>query len=170
MKQLPERKPNRLKNYDYSSNGAYFITICVQDMKCVLSTIVGADDLGSPRIRLTEYGSIAERNILKMNEIYPEINIDNFVVMPNHLHILLTIHNNNNCVSGAPRSSPPTNMLSKFVAAFKRFTNKEIGANIWQRGFHDHIIRDGTDYQTRWQYIDENPEKWLLGKDEYYAL
>ena len=55
------------------------------------------------------------------------------------------------------------------MTALKKFTNKAYGENIWQRSFHDHIIRDEKDYDTRWQYIDENPKKWLMGKDEYYA-
>ena len=164
---LPERKHNRLSNYDYSSNGAYFITICTLDMQCVLSTIVGADDLGSPKVRLKKYGHIVEKNLVHMNEIYDEIKIDKYVIMPNHVHILLTVEHNG--FSGAPRSSPPTNTLSKFVAALKKFTNKEIGNNIWQRSFHDHIIRNDEDYFLHLQYIEENPKKWIIGKDKYYT-
>ena len=69
MSEDNKRKAMRLRNYDYSSNGAYFITVCVKDMKRVLSDVVGADDLGSPQIRLTKYGRIVENNILKMNGI-----------------------------------------------------------------------------------------------------
>ena len=163
------RKATRLKGFDYSQNGAYFITICVKDMKCVLAEIVGADDLGSPLIFLTDYGTIAEKNIVKMNSIYDNIAVDNYIIMPNHIHLLVSISNEKSATYGAPRSSPPTNALSRFVTAFKKYTSKEIGTNIWQRGFHDHIIRNENDYLTRWQYIDENPKKWLLGKDKYYA-
>ena len=67
------------------------------------------------------------------------------------------------------RSSTPTNLISKFVSAFKKFTNKEADANLWQRGFHDHIIRNEEDLYYHIQYINENPKKWIMGKDEYYA-
>lgn len=106
-----------------------------------------------------------ERNLQIMREIYADVRIDNYVIMPNHVHLLLTLCGRD----GAPRSSPPTNTLSNFVTALKKFTNKAYGENIWQRSFHDHIIRDQKDYNARWQYIDENPKKWLMGKDEYYA-
>ncbi len=170
MKEYKHRKSTRLKGFDYSSNGAYFITICVEDTGCILSSIVGADDLGSPTVKLTDYGKIVDDNIRRIDTIYSEITIDNYVIMPNHIHILLSIHNDKDTFNGAPRSSPPTNTLSKIVSAFKKYTSEEIGAKVWQRGFHDHIIRDEYDYLTRWQYIDENPKKWIIGKDKYYSL
>lgn len=170
MNDLKRRKPNRLKGYNYSSNGAYFITICVKDMKCILSSVVGADDLGSPTVKLKPYGKVVEENLSKMNMLYDNITVDKYVIMPNHIHILLSIQNERDTFNGAPRSSPPTNTLSKFVSAFKKYTNKEFGNNIWQRGFHDHIIRDEQDYLILWQYVDENPRKWLIGKDKYYSL
>ncbi|MBR6391726.1 MAG: transposase [Eubacterium sp.] len=169
MQELPKRKANRLADYDYSSNGAYFITICTLDMKCILSDIVGADDLGSPyKIHLTKYGVIAEQNIVRMNGIYNDITVTDYVIMPNHIHMLLTVCKSNAIDSGAPRSSPPTNTLSKFVTAFKKFTEKEIGKRIWQRSYHDHIIRNDEDLCLHIQYIEENPKKWLMGKDKYY--
>lgn len=106
------RKATRLKGFDYSQNGAYFITICVKDMKCVLAEIVGADDLGSPLIFLTDYGTIAEKNIVKMNSIYDNIAVDNYIIMPNHIHLLVSISNEKSATYGAPRSSPPTNGAS----------------------------------------------------------
>ena len=169
------RKDNRLKSFDYSQNGAYFITICTKDMECILSEIsadesknVGADDLGSPFVNLTEYGKFVRDNIIIMNDIYSNIKAVSFVVMPNHLHILLSIQNESILNNGAPRSSPPTNTLSKYVTALKKFTSKQIGYNIWQRSYYDHIIRNEEDYINHLQYIDENPRKWLIGKDEYY--
>ncbi|MCR4615434.1 MAG: transposase [Clostridiales bacterium] len=94
------------------------------------------------------------------------MNVENFVIMPNHVHILLESSCN---LQGSPRSSTPTNRVSNFVAALKKFTEKEAGIKLWQRSFHDHIIRDEEDYLHHIQYINENPEKWLIGKDEYYA-
>ncbi len=104
-----------------------------------------------------------------MNEIYSDILVNDYVIMPNHLHILITVDNKKDLPSGAPRSSPPTNTVSKYVAVLKRFTNKEIGEKIWQRSFYDHIIRNEEDFYYHLQYIDENPKKWLMGKDKYYT-
>ena len=166
MTDLPARKTNRLKEFDYSSNGAYFITICVKDKKCILSSVIENDD--SPQIKLKEFGMIADRNIEVMRDKYRDLDIVRYVIMPNHIHLLISI-NNETRTDGAPRSSPPTNRLSAFVSAFKKYTGNEIGFNIWQRSFHDHVIRDDDDFLVRWQYIEENPKKWLMGKDEYYA-
>ncbi len=167
-KKLPVRKANRLKDFDYSSNGIYFVTVCVKDMKCILSAIVGGDDPGAPQLILKEYGEIVRHNLAVMEEIYNDLHIEKYVIMPNHIHLLIDIYDENR-TDGAPRSSPPTNKLSNFISAFKKFTEKETGKSIWQRGFHDHIIRDDADYQSRWQYIDENPRKWAIGKDKYYT-
>ena len=180
MSGLQSRKPTRLKNYDYSSPGAYFLTICVKDMRCLLSSVVGADDPGGPHVCLTDRGTIVADILEKAETYYPDIRIDKYVIMPNHVHILLRVvrdpgaprsspPTNADGDPGAPGSSPPTNAVSKYVTALKKFTNRAFGENLWQRGFHDHIIRDDTDYLRRWQYIDENPKKWSMGKDEYYA-
>ena len=135
-------------------------------MQCLLSSVVGVDDLGDPQIELKDFGRIVENNISKMNEIYKEITVETYVIMPNHLHILI----NSSCgLQGSPRSTTPTNQISKFVAAFKRFTNKEAGINLWQRSFYDHIIRNEKDLINHIRYIKENPKKWLIGKDKYYA-
>ncbi len=168
MTEIPKRKRNRLKDFDYSDNGSYFVTICVKDKKCVLSSIAGGDDFHTPQVKLKKFGVIVERNIFVMQEIYQDIAVEKYVIMPNHIHFLISIYDENRN-DGAPRSSPPTNTLSIFVTALKKYTNKAYGENIWQRSFHDHIIRDQKDYNARWQYIDENPKKWLMGKDEYYA-
>ncbi len=176
---LLHRKPTRLPNYDYNQNGCYFITICTKDRQCLLSSVaggrphVGADDLGSPHIELKRCGKIVEENILRMNQIYAEMNVDHFVIMPNHVHLLLDSFGDfqgaPGSSQGAPGSSPPTNHISKYVAAFKKFTEKEASICLWQRGFYDHIIRDEDDYLDHIQYIAENPAMWTMGKDKYYA-
>ena len=159
---LPERKPTRLKDYDYSSPGAYFVTICTQDRKQILSkiSIVGTGVLDRPRNELTYYGKIAEKQIIKMNSFYENISVDKFVVMPNHIHLLLRIKENPN---GRSRMPVPTNahsLVAKFVGTFKRFCNKEYGKNIWQERSHDHIIRGEKDYDKIWEYIDTNVIRW----------
>ena len=164
--ELKQRKQMRLANFDYNQSGYYFITICTKDMQCLLSSVVGADDLGSPHIELKSCGKIVEKNIAVMNNIYNNMNVESYVIMPNHIHLLIHIFNG---LQGSPRSSTPTNLISRFVAAFKKYTNKEADGNLWQRGFHDHIIRNEEDLYNHIQYINENPKKWIMGKDEYYA-
>jgi REP element-mobilizing transposase RayT len=156
MNTLPKRKPNRLNNYDYSNNGAYFITICVNNRKCLLSRVVGADTIRPSKLELSQYGLIVDNAIKSIPLHYEDIFVDNYVIMPNHIHILLRIENN----SGRMISAPTV------IGSLKRAVSKQIGFSIWQKGFYDHVIRDDYDYKIRWQYIDDNPIKWL--DDEYY--
>ena len=156
---LPKRKSTRLHEFDYNSTGAYFITICVENRQRLLSRIVGGDVLDAPySIELLPCGEIADKYIRQIGDFYNEIKVDRYVIMPDHIHILLLVGN-----SGASRTSPPTKQhstVSRFVSTFKRFCNKEYGCNIWQRHFYDHIIRDREDYEKHLVYIHENPLRW----------
>ena len=99
-KEFPKRKPTRLKNFDYSSTGAYFVTICTEERRRILSRIVGVDVLGDPKkVELLSYGIIADKYIKQMGEFYENITIDQYVVMPNHIHILLSVRD-----YGSPRT------------------------------------------------------------------
>lgn len=149
------RKPNRLKNYDYSSQGAYFITICTLDRKCILSHIVGGDALIAPQTNLTRCGEIARKNIESMP------GIDKYVIMPNHIHLLIAI-------DGPMKASAPTISVPNLIRSFKVLVSKEIGQSIWQRSFYDHIIRDEEDYLNHLRYIEDNPAKW--SEDKYYIM
>ena len=161
-KKLPKRKRTRLNGYDYSNAGSYFITICSKDKKPIFSRIVGVGDLDDPRVFLYRYGEIIKNNIEYMNNVYDYIEIDNYVIMPNHIHILISVY-----ADGMSRSPSPTNeVIPTFVRTLKRFVNKEAGENIFQRSYNDHIIRDERDYLARWKYIENNPIKWEL--DELY--
>ena len=158
-KELPQRKATRLNGFDYNTNGAYFITICTANRRRMLSRIVGVDVLGDPKnMELLPYGIIADKYIKQMNEFYANLSVAQYVIMPNHIHLILFV-----CENGSPRTSTPTKQtssISHFVSTFKRFCNKEYGVNIWQRGFHDHIIRDRRDYEEIVKYIYENPMHW----------
>lgn len=89
---LPQRKHNRLPNFDYSAPGAYFLTICTKEHKCVLGHIVGASIARPPTVQLSEYGRIVEKTIQEIPKHYPAISVDHYTVMPNHIHLLLQIH------------------------------------------------------------------------------
>lgn len=160
-KGLPKRKPNRLENYDYTGNGAYFITVCTQNHKELLCNIVGTGVLDRPKIELSQYGVIADEQIKIMNDFYDYISVEKYVIMPNHIHLLISL-NFANGQSGTPVPTIINNAnseISKFVGTFKRFTNKKYGKNIWQRSFYDHIIRGEEDFREIWEYIDGNPQK-----------
>ena len=117
---------------------------------------VGGGALDAPQMQLSTIGEIVDRHILGGNRI-PGVMVEKYVIMPNHIHIMLQITE----VTGTPRASSPTNaVVPRFVAALKRFCNADAGINIFQRSYHDHIIRGEQDYLKIWQYIDSNPAKW----------
>ena len=158
--ELPKRKKNRLENYDYSSCGAYFITICTKDRKNIFwdknqPNFVGEDIILPPgRVQLSLYGKIAEEAINAIPEYYPHIELLQYVVMPNHIHMILFIP-----YDDGRMISSPTSILT-VVGQMKRYVSKKMGVSIWQRSFHDHIIRDKKDFEKISQYIYENPIKW----------
>ena len=163
QKELPKRKSIRLKNYDYSQAGAYFITICVKNGQEMLGRVVGRDDPGAPFVQLSEYGNIAKKYIESIEPHYSKegVIVDKYVIMPNHVHLLIVV------CCGAPRSSRPTNaLLPNILAAFKKMTDREFGFTMWQNRYHDHVIRSESSYRRIWQYIDQNPSSWA--DDCYY--
>lgn len=154
---LPERKPTRLKGYDYSSPGAYFVTVCVKNKKQMLGKIVGCGDFDTPQMILSEYGQILDRYISLMNKKYPHIKVDKYIIMPNHFHMILNISAR---IDASETAAPYNNETSKFVSLLKRYCNREYGVNIWQTSFNDHIIRGDKDYNKIWEYIDTNVLRW----------
>ena len=155
MNDLPVRKPNRLKQFDYSSANAYFITICTQKRECILGEIVGASSARPPHITLSEYGEIVKTAILSIPAHYPAILIENYVIMPNHVHLLLRISGDNH---GRAMLAPT---VTHVVQHFKGAVTKQAGFSFWQKSFHDHIVRTSHDYQMIWQYIETNPANWI---------
>ncbi len=143
--------------YDYASDGMYFITICTSGMKCILGQIETVQDLPIPV--LSEQGAVVEKAILMIPRHYSGISVENYVVMPNHVHLMLDFHAD----SGRMVSAPTV------VGSLKRYVSGQLGVSIWQKGYYDHVIRNETDYMYHMQYIDENPKKWAMGKDEYYS-
>ena len=155
---LPERKPTRLKYFDYSSPGAYFVTVCTKNRQKLLSRIVVGEGLCAlPQNELTHIGIITEDAVKYINENVEGVCIDKYVVMPNHIHMIIVLDD-----SGG-RGNPP---LQNVVGQLKSYTTKVYGNILWQRSFHDHIIRDKKDYEKIWKYIDENVLNW--DKDCFY--
>ena len=153
-----QRKPNRLKDYDYSQNGAYFITICTHKHKPILSHITVGTTIGRlNEVTLTQIGTIVQQGIMGMNEHYENVFVDNYVIMPNHIHLLIRLDNPDGRAMLVPT-------VSRVIQQFKGYVSKQVGKPIWQEKFYDHIIRDEYDYFTKWQYIDDNPAKWADDK------
>ena len=165
MCRMPKRKQNRLQEYDYNSNGAYFITICTKDKKHLFwkeNTNVGANCVRPYEYQLSSVGITVNEEIKNINNVYGDIvRIDKYVVMPNHIHMIIIIDDYN---SGRTQFAPT---VSRIIKRFKGSVTKKIGSSIWQRSFYDHIIRDENDYLRIWDYIDKNPLKW--SSDEYYS-
>ena len=149
MRKLPVRKHNRLEEYAYDTPNAYFITICTKDRRNILCDIVGDDAHIVPK----KYGEIVQKYIDNVPEI------KKYVIMPNHIHLIIQIDNGTMWAS-SPTKQPQSNKVSNIVRSIKTLTTKEIGKPIFQRSFHDHIIRGENDYLKIWNYIDTNPSKW----------
>ena len=161
--ELPKRKPTRLKEYDYSTPGAYFITICTNSRKYLFSNIVGAIH-ESPENELTQYGEFVEQII----ELLPDrfnVSIPKYVIMPNHIHLIIEINISDE--ERAIHESPlqySRSIIDKAVGFLKMNMSKRIHITyphkIWQRSYHDHIIRGENDYKKIWEYIDTNVMRW----------
>ena len=166
-KELPKRKHPRLDNYDYSSAGAYFVTICTENRRCVLSRIVGrglapAETTG---IEYTLFGEIAEKQLFLLEDRYPYLAIDQYIIMPNHIHAIMIL--NGEAAGASPR---PT--ITDIVCAYKSLTTRECKKNgfegkLLQTSFYEHIIRGREDYEEIARYIYENPTRWYY--DELYT-
>ncbi len=178
----PKRKHPRIKNYNYSDVGAYFITICTQNKQRVLSYIrrragacsrrsENADEfLNSEEIytvKYTKYGYIAEKQLFLLEERYRDVVIDSYVIMPDHIHLILFIKNRSVITAGA--SPRPTVM--DIICSYKSLTTRECKKNgfegkLFQTSFFDHIIRNREDYEKHIKYIYENPMKWVFEKGQ----
>lgn len=159
----------RLKNYDYSGNGLYFITICTKDKIPYLYEIesVGDGVLDVPQQKLKEYGIFVKDQINEINSVYEKIKILKYVIMPDHVHMIIFIFDedkiiNRASISETSRTPSPTNQtIPLVISAFKRFVNRKTGFNIWQRSYYDHIIRNKKEFIEICRYIENNPLNWI---------
>jgi REP element-mobilizing transposase RayT len=164
MKFDPETRHSesiRLKDYDYSSNGAYFVTICSDNRKTFFGKITNGE------MKLNEYGEIAYKFWGDVSNHFPHVVIDYHVVMPNHIHAIITI--NNPDIKTENNKKPK---LGQIVAYYKYQTTKIInqlrGASpnsVWQRDYYEHIVRNEDDLNEIREYIINNPLKWELDKE-----
>ena len=139
---LPRRKNIRLKYYDYSEEGMYFITICTRNRIKLFG------EIETKEIKLTKVGKIVEKSIINLEKIYNNITIDEYIVMPNHIHIIIIINEKNNLT------------ISRIINQYKGRITKTIGYPIWQKLFYEHIIRNKSEYYKIKQYIQNNIVNW----------
>lgn len=153
--ELPKRKKIRLEGYDYSSAGAYFVTICVANRNALLWNNVGANCVRPNELpSLSDIGKIVNNEIQKLNTIYENVVVDKYCIMPDNIHAIIMILSDE---SGRTQFAPT---LSRIIKQFKGSITKQIGFSIWEKSFNDRIIRNEKGYQEVWQYIDKNPLKW----------
>ena len=174
LMELPKRKKIRLENFNYSNGGSYFLTICTKDREKILSRIEPAEDGEYSynedgkylRVVLTNDGKIAEKYILS-GENMGGIRVDEYVIMPDHIHMVVFVEND----EWEEKNSRERNeRIPGFVSALKRLCHREMGKTVFQRSYHDHVIRNHEDYEQIIRYIHRNPAKWYFyehyGKEE----
>jgi putative transposase len=186
MKYNPDkhhRKTTRLQHYDYASTGAYFVTLCTQQREHLFGDVVDSE------MKLNEYGKIVQDEWHKSAEIRKEIKLDGFVVMPNHVHGIvfiqpIEIESDMRPRVGAQGLAPlrktkiqlrlvrPKKSLGSFVAGFKAGVTKGMnecrntpGTPVWQRNYHEHIIRNDEDCNRIRNYIQHNPQNWATDEE-----
>ena len=152
---FPKRKSPRIPEYDYSEANFYFITICTDGKKCIFG------EAGN----LNWLGRIAEENLIKISSINPSIRLDHYVVMPNHIHAILDV--------GPDNQKNLSNVIGQYKMSVTKLARKKVaGFRVWQRSYHDHVIRNQVGYEKIWAYIENNPLKWeadcFYRNDGYY--
>jgi putative transposase len=163
---MKERKRNRMLGFDYSTEAIYFLTCCTQDRVCYFGQVK------NQKMMLNIFGEITHNQIQWLEQQYPYFHLHNFVVMPNHVHILCEIEVGRNINLDVNNGDCPVKIksISELMGAFKTTSSKQIhkAGNAgfkWQRSFHDHIVRNERAYNNINNYITQNPIKW--GKDTF---
>ena len=158
MQEYPNRKRNRIENFDYATPGAYFITVCTKNREKLLWQSVGADIIRPPMVPLSVIGTILEQGILQIETHYENVVVEKYCIMPDHLHLILQIKS---CIDGRMISAPT---VSTIIGSMKRWVSRQVGKSIWQKSFYEHVIRNQQDYDAAWEYIQNNPLKYAQKK------
>jgi REP element-mobilizing transposase RayT len=163
------RRSIRLKDYDYSQAGAYFITLSAHNRQCLFGDIVDG------AMHLNRIGEIVQSGWLRSENIRSEIELDEFVVMPNHVHGIILICDSVSTQQRAHGRAPlhrKPKSLGSFIAGFKSAATRQMNAHfntprrrIWQRNYYEHVIRNEEELSNVRQYIANNPLKWDLDRE-----
>ena len=153
--ELPVRKHPRMKEYNYANAGCYFLTFCVKGHKCCLGDVIAPiHESELPEVILSETGQITKEAIERIPNVYQDVVLDSYAVMPNHVHLLMTLG------SAAETSIP------MIVRAVKTAVSRSVGMSIWQDSYYDHVVRNQREYEKIWNYISSNAAKWM--EDRYF--
>jgi len=162
----PKRKYPRLKEYDYRLPGYYYITIHGAKDGPVLSFIRAGTPEKRAEVMLTKQGSIAQQQLLALQQRYDNLRVDKYVIMPTHIHVIFRLLDTG-------RSLESCDSIPDIVGAYKSITTREInranntpGQKVFQTSFYDTVLRNEKAYQECWLYIDGNPDKWYLHPDD----
>ena len=153
MPNLPKRKQIRLENFDYSTAGAYFITICVANRAKLFWTNCRGELSSPDNAPLSKIGVIVDNEIQRLNTIYDAVSVDKYCIMPDHIHFIICIDTDE---SGRTQFAPT---ISRIIKQFKGSVTKQLGRPIWQKSFIDRVIRNEKEYKAVWEYIENNPIK-----------
>ena len=161
------RNSLRLKGYDYTQDGLYFVTLVTQGRVSLFGEVLNG------AIILNRYGEIVQQEWERISMVRPTIELGAFVIMPNHLHGILFFQENGAYTVRATRRVAPTAItlqsgsLGAVMGQFKSIVTKRIntvrgtpGIPVWQRNYYDHILRNQADLELTWQYIQANPAQW----------
>ena len=151
---LPKRKPLRLKEYDYSQNGAYFVTVCTKDRAPVFGHIVGGGLRAAPHVALTSIGIAVERAILSIPKINPGVECEIYCVMPDHIHLMIIL-------TGRHGDRPLQDIIGRLKSYTDHLYRQQTGLRLWQEGYYDHVVRNQADFAAAAEYIQTNPARWL---------
>ena len=161
-RELPRRRDIRLKEYDYSQPGYYFVTICTHQKQALFSSLVGAHLCVRPPVET----HLLSAWLYELEQKYPGVLVDCWAVMPDHLHIILAIRGAH---TGAPLPEIikwyKTQTTNAYIQKVRRGELPPFQKHIWQRGYYDHVIRNDSDLSDTRQYILNNPLKRILNKD-----
>jgi REP element-mobilizing transposase RayT len=168
-KQRPHhRRLTRLQEYDYSQPGAYFVTVCTKNRSCLFG------EIDNDRMRLSSYGEIIRLSWFDLPQHYTNVELDAFVIMPNHIHGIIFLTDVGAGLKPAPTDSPRDKRhgLPEIIRAFKTFSSRQInkfrnmpGASVWQRNYYEHVIRRDESLAKIREYIETNPLRWALDKE-----
>ena len=176
----PVRKDIRLDDYDYSRNGAYFVTICTKNKMCIfwdnndkykpispehpakskyppVGTAIGRPQ-DDKKIHLSEYGRYVKEALNLVNKKHSMVFVDKYVIMPNHIHVIFRINRPIDFEIGGRPMAVPT--ISMVINQMKGYVSRKSGFHVWQGRFYDRVLRNDLEYRGAWQYIENNPANW----------
>ena len=156
---LPVRKKIRLDGHDYSSCGTYFVTVCTIQRYALLWE-EGFGKLETPV--LSQVGEIIRAAIQQISTHYDNVKVDRYCIMPDHVHLIVIIHPDGNipCSADLSAQKATDEALLKVIGSMKRWVSRQLGYSIWQKSFHERIIRNHTELVEVRQYIQDNPRKY----------